>query len=245
MNYETWLGLAAVFGLSFLVESAVGFGSGLLSVSLGAQVMGLQALFPIFQPLSLLLSLVMMWRGRALLHRAFLLRLLLPAMVPGVVVGMLLFRFQFKGLLATLGVVVMALALFELQKTLRHQVASRLPRWAEVAMLFVAGISHGLFGVSGPPVVYVTSSRIEDKGAFRATLSALWAGLSLLLVVGYALDGTLNMSTLAHSASLLPVLVMAFLLGEWIHRLVPQRAFRLGICVLLVASGAALVIRNA
>jgi uncharacterized protein len=240
--------LAGVFFLGFAIESAVGFGSALTLVSLGAQLLPLSTLFPIFQPLSLGLSLIVCLRGRDHIDSHLLLREILPAMVPGVAVGMVLFRvFSNRAtfLLIGVGAVIAALALFELQKTLRNLPPSSLPLSVRRSIFASAGVLHGLFGISGPPVVFAAGAQLStNKQAFRATLSALWGILSLVLVVGYAVDGTMNASTLRITAIMLPALALGFVAGNTVHARVPQRTFRLLICVMLIASGTVLVVRT-
>lgn len=234
-----------VLFLAFLVESAVGFGSALVTVSLGGHLMPLDRLFPVFQPLSVMLSLTLVIRGRAHINTRFLFREVLPAMLPGVLVGMALFRIgQPTALLFAVGVAIAVLASFELQRTLRGQETLPLPPLVRSGVLLFAGVIHGLFGTSGPPVVWVATRTLPDKTEFRATLALLWLTLSLLLVAGYVVDGTLRLPQLRQSALLAVPLVLGFVVGNLLHDRVPQRAFRLGVCVLLVVAGVALVLRT-
>lgn len=237
---------AAVLFLAFLVESAVGFGSALVAVSLGAQFVPLKELFPVFQPLSLVLSAIIVVRDRAHVRTSFLLRDVLPPMLPGVVVGLLLFRLgPADALLLGVGVAIATLALFELRRTLRGQESSPLPTWAARTVLVGAGVIHGLFGTSGPPVVWVASRALPDKASFRATLALLWLLLSLVLMGGYVVDGSLGSASLVRSAVLAVPLVLGYVVGNALHHRIPQRAFRLGVCVLLVVAGVVLIARAA
>ncbi len=235
-----------VLFLAFLVESAVGFGSALVTVSLGGHLMPLDRLFPVFQPLSLILSLTLVVRGRAHINFRFLFREVLPAMFPGVVVGMALFRLgRPEALLLGVGVAIAVLASFELQRTLRGQDTVPLPGPVRSTVLLLAGVVHGLFGTSGPPVVWVATRTLPDKAEFRATLALLWLLLSIVLVGGYVVDGSLRLPQLQQSALLGVPLVLGFVVGNLLHLHVPQRAFRLAVCVLLVVAGVALVVRAA
>lgn len=235
-----------VLFLAFVVESAVGFGSALVAVSLGAQFVGPKELFPLFQPLSLVLSAILVARAWSHVQVRYLLRDVLPAMTPGVLVGMLLFRLgPADALLLGVGAAIALLALFELRRTLRGQDPAPLRPAVARAVLFGAGIIHGLFGTSGPPVVWVSSRILVDKAAFRATLALLWLVLSVALIVGYVADRSLDADTLRKSALLSVPLVLGYVVGNALHHRVPQRAFRLGVCVLLVVAGSALVVRAA
>ncbi len=235
---------AAVLFLAFLVESAVGFGSALVAVSLGAQFIGLAQLFPVFQPLSLVLSLILVVRDRAHVKARFLVREILPPILPGVIVGMALFRLgPADALLLGVGVAIALLAAFELRRTLRGADPTPLAPWLARTVLVGAGVIHGLFGTSGPPVVWVVSRALPDKASFRATLALLWLLLSVVLVAGYVADGSLGAASLTKSAALGVPLVLGYVVGNALHHRIPQRAFRLGVCVLLVVAGVVLVVR--
>jgi uncharacterized membrane protein YfcA len=238
--------LALVVFVAFLVESAVGFGSALVALSLGAQLLSLREFFPVFQPLSLLLSLLLVLRERHHVQTSFLLRQVLPPMIPGVACGMALFRLgPADALLLLVGIAVVVLASFELRRTLRGQEAAQLPPIVARSALLGAGILHGLFGTSGPLVVWVASRSLPDKATFRATLALLWLLLSLVLTAGFVHDGLVDKNTLRQSAWLLVALLAGFFVGNLIHNAVPQREFRFGVCVLLVLAGTMLVVRAA
>ena len=79
--------------------------------------------------------------------------------------------------------------------------------------------------------VYVSAKRLgDDRTRFRATLATLW----LLL----------NTANVVTSALLLPGLLVGTLAGTWAHPRIPQRAFRLGVFVLLTAAAAVLIARS-
>ena len=129
------------------------------------------------------------------------------------------------------------------QRTIRGQETKPLPPAVRTVVLLFAGVIHGLFGTSGPPVVWVATRTLPDKTEFRATLALLWLVLSGVLVAGYVVDGSLRLPQLQQSALLAVPLVGGFVVGNVLHAHVPQRAFRLAVCVLLVVAGVALVVR--
>lgn len=246
MDDDGTLWLALILTIGFLTEAAVGFGSTLIVVSLAALFMPLATLLPTYQPLAVALSLAVVLRERRHIDGAFLRRAVLPLMVPGVVVGMILFRiWRAEALLFLVGVAIAGLALVELRRLLLPAAGDDAPQHGVVvgAVLFGAGVVHGLFGTSGPLVVWAASRTLVDKARFRATLSLLWLILGVALIAGFVVDGTLTTSTLGRSALLVPTMLVGYLLGDLVHHAVPQRAFRLGVCVLLVVAGMALSTR--
>jgi uncharacterized membrane protein YfcA len=238
------VGFAVVLFVAFVVESAVGFGSALIAVSLGGQLLPLDHLFPIFQPLSLALSTVLVLTGRPHVDVRIVCLRALPAMVPGVLLGRWLFHLGApETLLVGVGAAIAVLAAFELVSTLRGRAARPLPSTTTMTVLLGAGIVHGLFGTSGPPVVWVASRVVPEKARMRATLALLWLLLSVILVVTWVADGKLGPAQLQQSALLSLPLIAGFVVGNLLHERVPQRQFRIAVCVLLVCAGLALVVR--
>lgn len=239
------LSLALVFFGAFLVESAVGFGSALIVIALASHILPVAQLFPVFQPLAFGLSATVVLKNRRHIDLGFLVRSVLPPMVPGLLVGMVLFRvWRSEALLFLVGIAIAGLAAFELRETIRGGGLKPLPSRVGQIVLFVAGILHGLFGTSGPPVVYVASRALPDKTTFRATLSLLWLLLSAVLVVGFVSDGSLGLREVGTSALLLPVLVAGYVVGDRLHHVVPTRIFRIAVAALLVLAGLALAARS-
>lgn len=219
--------MAVVF-LGFFTESVVGFGSTVLVVTLGAQFVPLGVLLPSFVPLNLALSVVLVARGRRAVEWSLLGRRALPLVGAGTLVSLALSRFwNPPWLLALFALFVLALAAHELRSTLRGASGAALSRARSVAMLLGAGLIHGLFGSGGPMAVYVLSREIDDKGRFRATLSALWLVLNLLLLASFVSEHKVTRDTLGLSLSLAPMLVLGGVVGDRLHHAVAVRTFRL------------------
>ncbi|QKK04082.1 MAG: sulfite exporter TauE/SafE family protein [Pseudomonadota bacterium] len=118
----------------------------------------------------------------------------------------------------------------------------RHPAWLSRALTFAAGITHGLFASGGPLLVYALAGTRLDKGGLRATLVTVWFSLNAGLTVAFLVDGTL-VPALPKVAAYLPVLGTGYLLGEFLHHRLDERRFRQLVYVMLIATGAALVIR--
>lgn len=240
--------LMAVVVLAFVTEAAVGFGSTVLVVSLGAHLRPVDELLAAFVPLNALLSVFILARTPRAVEALWLARRVLPAVAVGVVAGMLAFR-ALRGagaLLPVLGACVTALAAWELARGLRGRgTGAPLGRWAGAALLALGGVVHGMFGSGGPLVVYVASREVTDKTRFRATLAALWLTLNVVLVTNYAAAGMLTRERATTSAALLPALVAGALLGDRVHGRVDARRFRSMTYAVLLAAGLALLARSA
>lgn len=228
--------------LAFTVEGALGFGSTIVMVALGSLVVPLDVLLPVFVPVNLGMSAYLAGRYRATIAVPFLARRLLPFMALGLPVGFVVFaRFAGSGLRQGFGAFLVVLSALELARALRPGEPSTPlgPAWERIALV-CGGLAHGAFATGGPLAVYVTGRVLEDKAAFRSTLSLLWLVLNAALIVGYLLQGVIDAATLGMSAALVPGLVVGLVIGEWAHHRLPARAFRIGVFALLLAIGAVL-----
>jgi uncharacterized membrane protein YfcA len=168
-----------------------------------------------------------------------LLRDLVPKMAIGMPLGFVLVRvLPERATLRAFGVFVIGLALREIAARMKPPTSpppSR-PR-VRGALLVLAGVLHGAFGVGGPLAVYVASRDFEDKSTFRSTLSALWLILNVALVTTFALRGTLDRETLRTIAVLLPATAIGIALGSVFHRAVPERLFGRLVLAMLIVMG--------
>ncbi len=241
--------LALIVVAAFAVEATVGFGATLVTLALGSLVMPTDAVLYRVVPLNLLLSASLAARGRHAIDARALFARMLPAMVAGMPVGLLVLHEvtprQLQRLLAAL---VLALAAVELLALTRATAARAGPdaslpprplsRAAGLALLILGGVAHGALASGGPPVVYVAARTMKDKAVFRATLSALWLLLNVVLVALYALGGRVTAATLRDSVPLLPAVAVGLALGDVVHARVSEASFkRLVFGLLVIVAG--------
>ena len=110
--------------------------------------------------------------------------------------------------------------------------------------MFVAGITHGLFASGGPLLVYALAGLAMEKSAFRATLTAVWLVLNTLLLLAFAVDGSL-LPSLGKVAWLMPVLIAGLVLGEYLHHRVQEDRFRQLVYAMLLITGTLLIVSAA
>jgi uncharacterized protein len=241
------LALALCIVLGFAVESTVGFGATLVSLSLGSMVMPTEAVLARIVPLNLLLSLVLVVRGSRHVDVRRLFLTILPAILLGMPIGVVLLRsLDAKDLRLLLAGLVFFLAALELVATARAKGAASRPlsSRAAFALLFAGGIAHGALATGGPPVVYVAARVMRDKATFRATLSALWLVLNIGLLTVYSASGFVNATTLTDSVPLVGAVVVGLIVGDVVHRKVPERAFKLVVFAMLLGVAVLLVLRR-
>ena len=219
---------------AFFFRSLTGFGGALLSIPLLALFFPLKFIVPVESALEVALSLLLAPGAIRKVDRANLLRLLGGA-VPGSLVGVLLLAsWANRHLEIILGIAVIGVGLFFLRNTPSQAVVSS--RWGLAAGV-AGGMLGGMFGTSGPAYVAFLSSQALDKAAFRATLIVLFAVEYAWRLGLYAHQGLLDVQGLQLALSLLPALVVATLLGHFVHLRVGERTFRRWVAVFLLVAG--------
>lgn len=238
--------LSAIVLLAFLVEAAAGFGGTVVTVALASQLLPVDDVLARFLPVNVLLSAYVVLRYRRHIARRLLFARILPWMGLGAVAGFFLARAVSPvWLKIVFAIFVIVLSTLELWSLVRKRPRARaLHAPIASAALLGAGVLHGLFACGGPLAVWVVGRQVDDKAVFRATLSALWLALNVLLVAALTLDAKIQVVTLRESALLLPPLAVGIALGEHVHaRLSPER-FRVAVFALLFVSGAILLGRS-
>lgn len=232
--------------LGFVVEATAGFGATVVTLTLSAQLMPVHQTLALFLPINLVLSAYLLIRYWRSVDLDLLLRRMLPAMGLGMLGGLGLYELRDQlAIKVIFGLLVLVLAVLELWRMRRGAVAPEpLPPWRARLALFGAGIIHGLFSCGGPLTVYVIGRENLNKGSFRATMSALWLILNVILELTYAADGLITAATLRQSALLLVPLGLGLLAGEALHHRMETERFRLGVFVLLALSSTTLLIRS-
>lgn len=228
--------LVPIAAFAFTSEATVGFGAGLIAVSLGSLVTPIEAFLPAFLPLNVALSLAVVVRARQSVSWRLLGGRVLPAMAVGFPIGFWAFENAPRTTLQlAFALFVFVLAALELWRMSKGSTSDRpLSPAVATGMLVLGGIVHGAFATGGPPVVYVCGRTLPHKASFRATMSALWLVLNAVLIAAYAFEGRLTMATLEESVLLAPGVVVGLVAGELLHGRIPERAFRIFVFVLLL-----------
>lgn len=232
-----WLWLALFVLGAYTIEAVTGFGSIVIALSLGALLLPIETLLPVLVPLNICMTGYLVARHRAHIHRATLLKLILPLMALGTLAGYGLRPWLGEQQLRMLfGLLVIWFAGRELWRARLGLNPRRHGAWWTRGWMFTAGITHGLFASGGPLLVYSLTGVELSKAAFRATLVTVWLSLNGLLTLAFALDGSLA-PALPRVGALLPVLLVGVVLGEWLHHRVNEQRFRQAVFLLLFATG--------
>jgi len=239
--------LAVIVFIAFLVEAAAGFGSVVVAMTVGALWFPVSSLLAWLVPVNVVLSVYLVARGRDFLDWRFLGRRMLPLMAVGLAVGTAVASRAAEApwLKPAFGFFVVGVAAWQLRSALAAQARKQsMSESARVVALLGAGVIHGIYATGGPLAVLVAARELDDKASFRATLSALWVVLNVLVIFRLVGQGEVTTATLGTSAVMLAPLALGIAAGEWVHHRLDEQRFRVLVGALLLAAGAVLVVKS-
>jgi len=230
----------AVIAAAYVVRGITGFGSGLIAIPFLAMNLPLATVVPLVVTLDYVAS-----AGQGLKDREHIrwreIVPLLPFSVLGVGLALYLLKtMDAKLLLHALAVFILLFAAYTLLIRIPARNHSRL--WAAPVGCF-GGLVGTLFGTGGPFYVIYLQLRTLEKSQFRATFAAIFLLDGTYRIAGYLLMGFFNVNLLLLLAVMLPVMAVSIYLGGRIHTTVTQETFKRGISLLLLASGAILLLK--
>ena len=236
--------LACITAVSYFTLTFSGFGTIVIALTLGAHFYPIKTLLPILVPLTPLANLYILLRHYNYINTSVLFRKIIPMMGIGFIVGIIIFSyFQGELLKKILGVLVILLSLQELARFLKNDACPRpLSKPTSAAALISAGVMQGMYASGGPLLVYVISRLNLPKSVFRSTLSAVWLIMNPILIASYIFSGKLTYASFKLSMMLLPSMVIGLFIGEFMHRRIDEKSFKLVVSLLLLVAGAAVII---
>jgi len=230
---------APIVLIAYLVRGICGFGSGLIAIPVLSLLFPLKIAVPLVVMLDYMASAGHGVSLRQSIQWGEVGRLIVPALI-GVSVGLLIFHKVDAELLPRfLGGFVFLYALYSLWGPEMPRVSS----WWAVPAAVSGGAVGTLFGTGGPFYVTYLKARQLDKTAFRATFACIFLLDGAARVAGYVGTAVVDLQLLMLLAVSLPVMMLGMYLGGKIHTSLSPEIFTRGISILLLVSGASLMLR--
>ena len=232
-------GAAPIIFFAYLVRGICGFGSGLIAIPILSLMFPLKVAVPLVVMLDYLASAGHGVSLRQSIQWREIARLIIPALF-GVSAGLLIFHQVDAELLTRfLGGFVFLYALYALWGPEMPRASS----WWALPAAVSGGAVGTLFGTGGPFYVTYLKARQLDKTGFRATFACIFILDGAARVTGYVSTAIVDLQLLALLALSLPVMLLGTYLGGKIHTSLSTEVFTRGISVLLLVSGASLMLR--
>lgn len=235
---------ALVLVVAYAVRGTAGFGGQAVAVPLLALVLPLPVMVSAVVVLTALASFGN-WRERSRIDWREIARLL-PFTIAGVLAGLyLLDRVDIVILTRAFGVFVLLYACFALATASRPvQIPPRHLGVARAVLSLLAGAAGAAFGAAAGPLyaMHFTARRLE-KDAFRVTITTILGIQAVMRIAGYARLGFYDETVFLLIIAGLPLMFLGTRIGHWLAGRLDQHRFNLGIGVLLLASGVALLFK--
>jgi len=241
ISWSTLALLAAAAFAGSIVFGLTGFGAALITIPVAIHAVPLPFALALFALMDLGNAFRIGFESPRNAVRAEWLRLV-PMIVIGTALGVsLLVNLPRRWGMLALGTFVLAYALYSVVRPESRATIGR--GWAWIAGLS-GGLTSALFGAGGPPYAIYLSQRGLSKAQFRATLGfATLTSISLrvlaFLVTGILLDAGVWIAALA----VLPAAWVGLSLARRVFYRISRAALLRAVSVVLVVSGASLVLR--
>ena len=230
---------APIIFIAYLVRGICGFGSGLIAIPVLSLMFPLPVAVPLVVMLDYLASAGQGVSLRLSIQWSEVGRLIVPALI-GVSAGLVIFhRVDAELLTRFLGGFVVLYALYALWGPEMPRASS----WWALPAAVSGGAIGTLFGTGGPFYVSYLKARQLDKTVFRATFACIFILDGAARVTGYVSTSVVDIQLLVLLAMSLPVMILGMYLGGKIHTSLSAEVFTRAISVLLLVSGASLMLR--
>jgi len=230
---------AVVFG-AYVVFGISAFGAALFVVPILSHFLPLEFVLPMVVLLDVSASLAL---GVRISREADWseLKWMVPMSAAGAVAGVtLLVALPRQVTIAGIGALLVAYALYSLRQGGAVRMVSRV--WGPVAG-FVGGAFGTLFGVGAPPYAIYLAHRLEDKLAYRATLSNMVIFSVSIRAVVFAAGGLMLADRLVGFAVLVPFCLAGLWLGNRLQTRISRAGLLRVVAALLLLIGLSLLAR--
>lgn len=230
--------LILMFGV--FVQALAGFGGTLLSMPLGIMLMGIDLTKPVMTIVAWITGVIVVVTEYKHINKRELIKMV-AVMLAGVLIGLWLTgRVQLQFLLIIYAVVVAGIGV----KKLFFKQKKEAPPALQNISLGIAGLMQGLFVSGGSFLAVYSVAKLKDKQEFRATSNAVWAIINTVMITTYGISGALTADVLKMSAIAVIPTLAAVWLGGALTKKVKQSTFLKVVYVILIFSGAVLLITN-
>jgi len=226
--------ICAVLTTSTFVQSALGFGNGLVAIPLLAQLMPLVMAIPVVTLTGACISGIVLLRDWQAVDTKATKRLLVSACA-GVPIGLFaLHSVSEVTLRLGLGFLLMGLSVARLAGWRFPAMRGPYPVWIAG---FAAGILGGAYNMSGPPVVVYGTMRNWSPLTFRASVLGFFLPLALVVLAGQAASEMWTLKVVAGFSSGTPAIALGTTLGILVGDKIEPERFSVIVYVAIGAMG--------
>ncbi|HEX4000381.1 MAG TPA: sulfite exporter TauE/SafE family protein [Pirellulales bacterium] len=228
---------------AMLVQSALGFGSGLVGLSLLVFRIPFEVAAPLIVLLSITVGSIIVMQDWYEVHLRSVSWLLVSSLF-GMPLGLWLLVHSDPHLLKeALGLFLIGFSAYCLFVGSRLELKSDSSVWLCLCG-FCAGVLGEAFGMSGPPLLIYGAMRRWSAQRFRATGQGFFLPSSAIILAGYWLTGLWVWTVTLYYLISLPAAIAALFLGRSVNRRLRGKAFHHYLYATIIGIGAVLLIQS-
>lgn len=242
---KTVLFLAVVF-LSNIIQCVTGFAGTVLAMPASIMLVGYGTAKPILNVLGVAASVGVVATNYKSINKKEFFKIS-SVMLLGILGGIFVsgyFEKYTKTLYLVLGFTVIAIAAINFIKFFSKKESKSQPEAVSLLLLILSGLIHGVFVCGGPLLVTYASAKMQDTNEFRSTLSAVWVVLNSVIFFSDLKSGLFVKETVILLLICIAVLFLAIFLGNLICKKLSRKMFLIITYVLMIISGASLVLKG-
>ena len=211
-----------------VIEAIAGFGSISIGVPILSIFMGAEDSIAILTVTSLLmLAIMFVTQFKKINWKEFL--IILACILPIMPFGYILFaklRHSEWALRLIIGVLVTLVSGREILRMLRKKEEQPMSKAGMYVALGVGSVIQGMLTMGAPLINIYALNRLRDKSTFRATMVTVWLATNVITTVYRALVmDVYTKPILTHIGYALPLVVVAFVVGNYLHHKISNEKF--------------------
>jgi hypothetical protein len=243
-SYFTYKIIVAVIVIlvAFFVRATIGFGSGLISVSVLTILFPIRFTVPVVFILDFAGSFILgaydfkevKWRD---------LNYLLPFTIVGLLFGGVLLKYASpQKLTIFLGLFILLYVIYGF--IVKQEKLPFVKNYVGAPLGFFGGFIGSLYGGGGPPIVAYLQMKHYNKRAFRATFQIVAITDSISRTFIYLYLGLLTLAVFKMSLFLMPFLLLGLFFGNKLHFRINQKFFYIIVMIVLSLAAVGLIIHS-
>lgn len=230
--------LLVVF-VAYTFESMTGFGGTLLAMPTSILLIGINDAKTILNIIALIVGSYIAIANFKYINKKEFIKIIFFMLI-GLFLGINFFeKISTNYLLNIYAVIIILIAL---KNIFIKKIIIKLPLIVIVIIIILAGIIQAMFLSGGALLVIYAIIALKNKSEFRATLSAVWVTLNIVLIINQARLGYVTPDILKLTSIALIPSIVAIFLGNILHKCIKQKTFIKITYIILLISGVALII---
>jgi uncharacterized protein len=216
-----------------LIKVVLGFGEALVAMPVLTLMIGIHTATPLVGLVSITLTALVLLQHRQHIEVSRVWRLVIASGC-GVPFGLMVLRyFPAEVAIRLLGLLIVLYSLYSLFQPRLHTI--RHPLWG-YGLAFSSGLLGTAYSTGGPPMVVYTNAQDLAPEAYQGMLQSFFLPSNVLIVSGHALSGLWTGEVLTMFLLTLPIMLLAFGVGNAVSHYIPKVLFsqfvRAGLLVL-------------